>query len=389
MKKISIIGGGIAGIEAAIFCRKEGFEVELISERDYLFIYPISIWIPVSTLSFQEATLSLSALAKKHNFSVILNKVIAINAVEKNITLENGEIRHTEHLIIATGSGKMKHPGLEHTLSICGEPSQSLALKTKIDALIAKGSGKIAFGFGGNPNDTSAVRGGPGFELFFNVHHKLKKLGIREHFEMTFFAPMPQPGARMGEKALSMMETMFNANHLQTRYGKKIKLFENDKIIFEDDSILESDLIMFIPAGHGSDLIGSSDLPTNKGGFIRIDSTCKIDGIDSWYAIGDSAAIEGPEWRAKQGHIAEMMARITAHNLAIDYLGKNGDKQTYHEHLNILCVMDMGNGAGFVYRDDTKALMLPMPIVGHWMKQLWGHYYKHSKLGHIPRLPGL
>jgi sulfide:quinone oxidoreductase len=56
MKKVVILGGGIAGVEAAIFCRKAGFNVELISERDYLFIYPISIWIPVSTLSFDKAT---------------------------------------------------------------------------------------------------------------------------------------------------------------------------------------------------------------------------------------------------------------------------------------------------------------------------------------------
>jgi len=31
MKNIVIIGGGIAGVEAAIFYRKEGFAVELIS----------------------------------------------------------------------------------------------------------------------------------------------------------------------------------------------------------------------------------------------------------------------------------------------------------------------------------------------------------------------
>jgi sulfide:quinone oxidoreductase len=51
--------------------------------------------------------------------------------------------------------------------------------------------------------------------------------------------------------------------------------------------------------------------------------------------------------------------------------------------------MDMGNGAGFVYRDETKAFLIPMPFIGHWLKQLWGHYYKFSKLGRIPRLPGL
>ncbi|MCL4432282.1 MAG: sulfide:quinone reductase, partial [Epsilonproteobacteria bacterium] len=52
-------------------------------------------------------------------------------------------------------------------------------------------------------------------------------------------------------------------------------------------------------------------------------------------------------------------------------------------------VMDMGDGAGFVYRNDKKAMLIPMPVIGHWMKIAWGWYYKGSKLKLIPRIPGL
>ncbi len=48
-------------------------------------------------------------------------------------------------------------------------------------------------GFGGNPKDPSNVRGGPAFEVLFNVHNELKKKGIRDNFELTFFAPMEKP----------------------------------------------------------------------------------------------------------------------------------------------------------------------------------------------------
>jgi sulfide:quinone oxidoreductase len=209
MNKVVILGGGIAGVEAAIFCRKAGFEVELISDREYLFIYPISIWIPVSTLPFEKAKVALKDLADHHGFSLTVDRVCAIQASTRQITLEKGGVRREETLIIALGAGKMKHAGLEHTLSICGGPEQSLRLKAGIEALIEKGSGSIAFGFGGNPNDSSAVRGGPGFEMFFNLHHRLKKLGIRDRYEMTFFAPMAQPGARMGSMALRMMDRQF------------------------------------------------------------------------------------------------------------------------------------------------------------------------------------
>lgn len=389
MKNVVIIGGGIAGVEAAIYYRKEGFEVELISDRSDVFIYPIAIWIPVRTIEYDNVTYSLDKIAVRHGFKFIADRIQAISSATKTITLENGGEKQCDHLVIAIGASKVAHPGIEHTLSICGAPEQSLLIRDRLDALIAKGSGKIAFGFGGNPKDPSAVRGGPGFELFFNLHNRLKKLGIRDHFEMTFFAPMAEPGARMGSKALKLMEMMFKRNRFHARYGKKIKQFEENRVVFEDDSILESDLTMFIPAGNGSELIQNSDLPLNPAAFIRINDYCEIEGVEGWYAIGDAAALEGPDWKAKQGHIAEVMARNAAHNSAITYLGKDGEKNGYKDHLNILCVMDMGNGAGFVYRDDKTAKLIPMPIVGHWMKIGWGWYYKLSKMGYIPRIPGM
>jgi sulfide:quinone oxidoreductase len=384
MSKVVILGGGIAGAEAAISCRKAGFEVELISDREYLFIYPISIWIPVSTLAFDQATLSLKALAERHKFTLTIDRVSAIEAAKRQIILERGGTREEQIVIIAMGSGKTRTPGQEHTLSICGEPEQSLKLKKRIDDLIERGSGRIAFGFGGNPHDSSAVRGGPGFELFFNLHHQLTELGIRNRFEMTFFAPMAQPGARMGEMALRMMGIQFRKNRFKTQFGSKISGFEANAILFEDGTSLPSDLTMFIPAGSGHDVLLSSDLPRNAAGFIRIDETCRIEGMGGWYAIGDAAALEGPDWKAKQGHIAEAMARVTAHNLSIDHLGRRRSKKSYKKALNILCLMDMGRGAGLVFRNDSKSFMLPMPGFGHWLKRLWGYYYKASKLGWLP-----
>ena len=389
MRDVLILGGGIAAVEAAIFYRKEGFEVELISPRNYLFIYPISIWIPVGTNTFEKTSLPLVKLAYTHGFTFTMDTVMEISATNKTVTLQNGGIRKVQHLVIALGSGKMKHQGLEHTLSICGEPEQSLMLKDRIDALIAKGSGKIALGFGGNPKDMSAVRGGPGFELLFNLHHLLIKKGVRDRFELTFFAPMSQPGARMGAKALSMMQVMFKKQKFGTQYGKKITSFDPNGVVFEDESRLESDLTMFIPAGDGHMVIKTSDLPQNEAGFIRINDFCEIEGISGWYAIGDVAALQGPDWKAKQGHIAEIMGRNSAHNSAVTFGYKKGVLKGYQSHLTILCVMDTGDAASFVYRSDLKALLVPMPIIGHWLKIVWGWYYKCSKMNLIPRIPGL
>ena len=392
--KVLILGGGFAGLEAAIFLRKSGFEVTLISDREYFYIYPTSIWVPTSEIEFDDICVSLKELSQVHEFKLVIDTVKEIHSKEYRVVCENS-IHECEYLVIAIGSGKVQHQGNENFLSICGKPEESIEIKNAIDKLIEKGSGKIAMGFGGNPKDPSNVRGGPAFEVLFNVHNRLKKLGIRDKFELTFFAPMPKPGARMGEQALKMMDIFFKKLNINKHFGKKIKRFEADGIIFEDDSKLESDFTMFIPAGDGHPVFKNSDLPLNEAGFIKINDYCEVshdfDETGEKYkvfAIGDSAALEGPDWRAKQGHIAEVMARNVAFNIEAMAKGSE-ERQGYFEHLNILCVMDSGDGAAFVYRDNKGGKMIPMPIIGHWLKKGWGWYCKNSKLNRIPRIPGM
>ena len=388
MKKVLVLGGGFAGIESAIFLRKEGFDVTLVSNRDYFYIYPTSIWIPTGEAKFDDICVPLEELSQAHGFNLVIDEVKSIQAKAKRVECANNTLEDWDYLVVAIGSGKMKHKGSEHFLSICGAPEESLQIKERIDALVQKGGGKIAMGFGGNPKDPSNVRGGPAFEVIFNVHNQLKKLGIRDKFDLTFFAPMPKPGARMGEKALEMMDVFFKRLDIHKHFGKKIKEFVADGVIFEDDSKLESDFTMFIPAGDGHDVLKNSDLPLNEAGFVKINDYSEVEGFENVYAAGDSAALEGPDWRAKQGHVAEVMARNIANNIAVKERG-SGEKKGYQEHINILCVMDSGDGAAFVYRNHKGGKMIPMPVIGHWLKKGWGWYCRNSKLGKIPRLPGM
>jgi len=388
MKNVLILGGGFAGIQTAIQLQKSGrFNVTLVSDRNYLYLFPISIWVPVHQIEFENVKVPLAKIQKKYPFEVIIDSVKEIQAADHQVICE-GQTLNYDYLVVAFGADKMKHKGIENTLSICGKPEVSLAIRNGIDKLIQKGSGKIAVGFGGNPKDKSAVRGGPGFELMFNIHNLLKEKNIRQNFELIFFAPMEEPGARMGKGALPMLNKLFDRYKIEKRFGKKITGFESGSVVFEDESKLDADLILFIPASAGHSVLQSSDLPLNEAGFIQIDNFCQVRGLPDVYAIGDIAAIEGPDWIAKQGHIAELMGRNAAYNI-VEIEKGSAKRKGYQEHLNILCVMDTGDGAAFVFRNDKKSFLIPMPIVGHWMKKGWGIYSKLTKVGKFPRLPGM
>jgi sulfide:quinone oxidoreductase len=185
-----------------------------------------------------------------------------------------------------------------------------------------------------------------------------------------------------------MLDKMFTRYNIKTRFGKKIKEFVEDGVIFEDESKLGADLIMFIAAGTGSSILKTSDLHLSEAGFLKINNFSQVPGFGNVFAAGDAAAYEGPDWISKQGHIAEIMGRNVADNIiAVDngHIALKG----YQEHLSILCVMDTGDGAAFVYRKGEKAFLLPMPFIGHWLKRSWGWYAKLTKVGKLPRFPGM
>ena len=387
MTSALVLGGGFAGLETAIQLRKAGLDVTLVSSRPYLWIYPTSIWVVTGEKPFEDVCLDLADVARRHGFRFVQGKVDELSGARRAATVDGAELS-ADHLILAMGGGRLQPKGVEHTHSISGEPGATAELKEALDALLARGRGRVAMGFGGNPKDPSAVRGGPAFELMFNVDTLLRRRGLRERFELTFFAPMASPGERMGKKAVAAIQAMLGRLGIAKRFGTKIAAFEPDGVRFEDGRKLEADLVMFIPAGEGHPIVRGSDLPVNEAGFVRIDEGCAVPGFPGVWAVGDAAALQGPDWRAKQGHLAEVMARVAAANVAAAAAGRP-ERESYLPHVAITCLLDMGNGAAFVHRDAGRERLVPLPVVGHWLKKGWGAYFGLSKRRLVPRLPGL
>ena len=400
-ENVIVIGGGIGGVETAFAHSVKEFDVELISDKDYLWIYPISIWIPTKEITPEECKLPLEEIAKRNNFKFTKAKVKELKTAEKKVVVEYDDGRVEEksydRLVIATGGIKKKHPGIEHTLSTCGSPEEMIKIRDRYWELIEKvKSGEkekavIAFGFGGNPKDPTGVRGGPVFEELFNMHYHLKKLGLRDKFKLIFFAPMPKPGKRLGEKNAEKIYDFFKKIDVDYKIGVKIKEFQPDGILFEDGEKIETDITIWTAAIDGHPLYKTDpNLPLNEAGFIKIDEYCSVPGTDyTVWAIGDAAAIDGPEWRAKQGHLAEVMGRIVARNIERLIEGRPQEMESYLPHVHIVCLMDMGNWGGILFaRTHKRIVMLPLPKLGHWLKKLWAWYYKNSKLRKVPRIPG-
>jgi sulfide:quinone oxidoreductase len=121
MTHVLVLGGGFSGIEAAIQLREAGLEVTLVSDRSYVFINPIAIWIPTGDMPFEQATVPLDELARVHGFTFRQASVLEVRSAEHKVLLDDGELA-CEYLVVALGASKLRPKGVEHTRSICSGP---------------------------------------------------------------------------------------------------------------------------------------------------------------------------------------------------------------------------------------------------------------------------
>lgn len=386
MKRILILGGGMGGVEAAIALTEKldaNYQIDLISNRDFLYIYPASIWLTVGKRTLEDLSVPLAQLAQIHGFNVLQEEVTEVIAQENRVRTTTQD--HTyDYLIIALGGAKLKPKGVENTLSICGSPMDGMQIQERFLGLVERGEGKIACGFSGNPQDATAVRGGPVFEVIFNFDTYLRDQGLRDRFDLTFFSPSDAPGKRLGAGGLAQLQQLFQERGITTVTGKKIKEFTSNGVTFEDDSQVITDLTVFTPGMTGTPILKQSDLPLTVAGFVSVNDRAQVEGFDNCYAIGDSSYFEGPAWRARQGHLAEVMGRTAAENIARQERSE-GATASFRDEINLLCIMDTGKEGVFVYRDDKRE-MAPRGAWARWAKLAWEKYYKLNKLKKVPRL---
>src|SRR5690625_7443769 len=102
-------------------------------------------------------------------------------------------------------------------------PCQGIEAAKKIrDRLASMDEGCIAIGFAANPEEKSAVRGGPMFEFLFGIDRQLRREGRRDRLRLVFFNPSEKPGLRLGEKSVQRLLARIAARDIGTRLGSPL-----------------------------------------------------------------------------------------------------------------------------------------------------------------------
>lgn len=370
--RIVILGAGFAALTAVRELRKRAPRalITLVAPKAEFVYLPSLIWIPSGLRKGSDLVLPLDRFFQDHGVEYIAGRVTGLRDGGRVVVTDAGEVAN-DALLIASGSRFIKKlPGIEHALTLCEGVASAEAIRDRVEAM---GAGRIALGFGGNPNEPSAMRGGPMFELLFGLDTLLRRRGKRDKVELAFFNAAAEPGKRLGEKAVTGLLGEMARRRIDTHLGHKLLGFSDQGVDTEGGHI-NADLILFMPGLAGPAWAPESGLELSPGGFFKADEFCRVTGADKVFVAGDAGSFPGPDWMPKQAHMADLQARAAAENLLLALEGK---APTARPKVELICIVDTIDKGILVYRDLKRSILLPSSRVFHWAKRFFeGHYLR-------------
>ena len=364
MTHIAIIGAGFAGLTAIRTLRKldKALDITLISPKKELQFLPSTIWVPSGLRSREDIVIPLDNFLNRMNVQFKAAKVTGLKDGGRTIETDQGNVTSDGVIIASGGQFIKKLPGIEHAITPCEGIDAAEKIRTRLSELK---SGTIAIGFASNPNEPTAMRGGPMFEYLFGTDTLLRKQGRREQFKLVFFSPAEKPGNRLGEKAVDGLFKEMDKRGIERHLGHKMKGFEANKVKTEGGEF-EANLILFMPGMTGNSWFDNSELPRSTGGLIQADQHCKVAGFDKVYVAGDSGSFPGPDWMPKQAHMADLQAEAAAKNVLAEL---NMKPATNTFKVELMCIVDSVNKGMLVARNEKRSLVLPACRAFHWLKR--------------------
>lgn len=374
MTHIMILGSGFGALTAVRQIRKARMDarITVVSPTNHLTYLPSLIWMPAGIRSAADIDVDLENFFIREKVDWHQGRVAAVRDGGRSVETEAGEVLTNDYLIIATGGRYLKKmPGLaEHAIIPC----EGVAMGQLIhDRLKGMTGGTIALGFGTNPNEPQAVRGGPMFEFLFGIDTLLRRQGRRDAFKLVFFNGAERPGQRLGEKAVDGLLGEMTNRDINVRIGSKPLRIEADKVVTEREEI-HTDLVLFMPGLTGPLWLDNTDLPRSPGGFIQADAKCRVVG-EAWtgtYVVGDTGSYPGPDWLAKQAHQADLQAEAAVANIRDEIAGR---APTHDFKAELVCIVDSVDKGIIVFRDHKRSFTLPKMRLAHWAKRLFERYY--------------
>lgn len=358
--KVTIVGGGVAALEALIALRglaEERVALELITPKAQWAYRPLAVAEPFGLGTAR--SYDLVQIARDHGAALHLAGVQSVDTDKRTVTTWDGRELPYEILLIAIGTRSgVAVPG---SVTVNG-PGYTSRFRTVLRELDQHKTHRVAF----------AVPGGsswplPLYELALMTGAHAIERGLRK-YELSLYSPELEPLQIFGPPAWTAVRDLLERRGIEFHGGQSASELRDGELVLVPGPNAAVDRVVSLPRLQGPALPG---LPHDREGFIPTDLHGLVEGESDVYAAGDATTAP-----IKQGGVATQQADAVAKAVAAR-LGAPVDPSPFRPVLRGLLLT--GDGPQFMRAEvsggqdrppasSQQALWWPpSKVAGHWL----------------------
>ena len=298
---VLIAGGGVAALEGALALRDlapERVRTTLLAP-DSTFVYrPARVKEPFGFAAAQ--TYPLGELAQDIGARLVSGRLGSVDAGRSIVHTEQGDELSYDALLLATGA--QLRPAFSHGVSI-----DDSRIDEQLHGLIqdVEGGYVHSIAFVAPPGVAWPL---PAYELALMTARRA--YGMQTEVAITIATPEDAPLAVFGDKVSVEVGRLLGENGITTITSAHASVPEPGLVnVTPGDRALRVDRVVALPQLYGSATPGVPGGP--EGGFIPIDTHCRVRGLENVFAAGDAT-----DFPIKFGGIAAQQADTAAQAIA-------------------------------------------------------------------------
>jgi sulfide:quinone oxidoreductase len=298
--RVTIVGGGVAALEAMIALRRLGEErvtIELVTPTSEWAYRPLVVAEPFGLGS--ATRYDLVRIARDHGAALHLAGVEAIAPQQRRLRTWDGRTFDYELLLIAIGAQPAR--SLPGSVTVQG-PGYTGRFRTILRELEERRIRRVAFAV-----PTGASWPLPLYELALMTAARVAERGLRR-VELSIVTPEEQPLELFGPAASQAMRALLADRGVHLHTARHAASVHEGALALVPGGSVDADRVVSLPRVRGPFLSG---LPHDPEGFIPTDLHGLVDGQRDVYAAGDATTFP-----IKQGGVATQQADAAAETIA-------------------------------------------------------------------------
>jgi NADH dehydrogenase len=326
MKRIVVLGGGFAGLIAAVGAARKLAELNVPKSDVSVALVNRDRWHSIRVRNYEtdlsEVRVPLDDVLRPIGVDLVIGEVTALDPAQHAVACRidgRPAVLPYDRLVLALGSELVRPPipGLaEHGFDIdTYDAAQKLA-----EHLAALPGGPAAPG-----RFTAVVVGGglTGVEAATELATRLRDLAGSAKARVILVDRAARIGSTMGDGACAVIAEALGALGVETRPGVGVEAIEADGVRLSSGETIPAATVVWCAGMRAHPLAASLPGTHDRFGRVAVDRFLKVEGAEDVFAAGDVAAalVDGTHASVMSCQHARPMGRIAGHNVVCDLVG--------------------------------------------------------------------